>query len=696
MFTKWETDAIQIAIHKREPEKYIDQWHLRMKENKLYFSKEEVLKGLHLLQAIRLTNPSESPNEIFKKADQYSLAASIHDVSKTQEMIKDFSAVELLQEKSKEIDPTVFSLREASDLFLDAVSENNVEGGKLYLEGGVDIHVRQDRALALSVNYALKNSLYHESPDQWQYSDALKHFHTPPECEMMKLLLEHGADPDARNGEIFFEVIQEQNHPVAMILLEAGADATQSSNLALYLAQKNSDYKMMDLLVKYGADKNLLKDYEINKINSLKKVIPDNIKPPGIKGNVGRSPLDKAIATRKELSNYILENLKKEGKILPSSWDKTAMRPHNPVSGAYYTGKNRLWLMYQAAEKGYRDPRWCTFDHASSKGWQIKKGEKGTLCEKYIWEKKVVVTKEDGTPLLDENGNPKMKSVKLEKPYINTFILFNGDQIKGIPEYKPTPLSRDESLNLADSFIHSSQCEIKEVAQDQAYYDPSSDTIVLPLRESFLSTEDFLRTALHEMAHSTGHSSRLDRPMMNFFGTPDYAREELNAELGAIFTKFDLGIEFDTNGYIEERHRQYIKSWISILEEEPAEFFRATTRASQISRYLTENFEHYQELYISTNQIQNAESDDYLEKLNTDFKKNNFSTNQTILNNIKKLNETTGHKHLLIDVNAKFHNLKFLSPDEREIVQELGKELQQQELNRKQAMTQITIAPEPS
>lgn len=91
------------------------------------------------------------------------------------------------------------------------------------------------------------------------------------------------------------------------------------------------------------------------------------------------------------------------------------------------------------------------------------------------------------------------------------------------------------------------------------------------------------------MSHSTGHADRLNRPMMNMFGTPDYAGEELNAEIGTIFTKFDLGIEFEEMRYIEERHKQYIKSWISLFEGDPNEFYKACANADKISHYLIEN-----------------------------------------------------------------------------------------------------------
>lgn len=406
--------------------------------------------------------------------------------------------------------------------------------------------------------------------------------------------------------------------------------------------------------------------------------------------------LEKIIASRKQLVESILGNLKKDNRLLPPNWNKSAMRPQNPVSNVYYRGGNRFRLMNVAIENGYKDPRWCTYIQAKENGWQVQKGAKGVLCEKWILSKEVEEVDSDGKVELDKNGVSKKKTIQLDRPIVNYFIVFNGEDINNIPKLELPSLTRDESFKLAEDFIQSSKCPINEVAQDSAFYDPINDKIVLPLKESFHTTEDFLGVTLHEMSHSTGHANRLNRPMMNMFGTPDYAREELNAEIGTIFTKCDLGIEFEEMGYIEERHKQYIKSWISLFEGDPNEFYKACANADKISHYLIENYEQHQELQHTAEQIENYTSPGYMEKFMAELKSNNFLCSEVILKNIQKLNEVTGHKHQLREIHSKFLNIDSLPDSEKVIVQELGQELQQQAIVRQRLTTRNPIIPELS
>ena len=174
-----------------------------------------------------------------------------------------------------------------------------------------------------------------------------------------------------------------------------------------------------------------------------------------------------------------------------------------------------------------------TFNQAKDKGWKIKSGEKGTLCEKWIFEEKKVI--EDPV-----TGEKETVYEELEHPKVNYFILFNADQVDGIPEKeKKEPLSRDEQLALADQFVKSSVCSVIEGANEtEAYYSPARDEIHLPARDYFYSAGEFLGTAIHEMGHSTGHPSRLARDISGGFGSTSYAKEELVAELSAKASDF--------------------------------------------------------------------------------------------------------------------------------------------------------------
>lgn len=265
-----------------------------------------------------------------------------------------------------------------------------------------------------------------------------------------------------------------------------------------------------------------------------------------------------------------------------SEWNHAALRPQNPLTQVWYRGVNRMRLMVIVAEKGYRDPRWATAKQLVEKGYHIKAGEHGTICEKWIFEKEKKTA--------DEYGNVVKELVQLDRPQVKYFRVFNGEQVEGFPEYV-SPVREEDKTQLGkkiDQIIASSECPIIEAAQERAYYSPSQDKIVLPLRSMFKDEESFAKTVIHEMCHSTGHKDRLNRRMGGSFRSPEYAKEELRAEIGALFTETDLGISLKGEHF--EDHSDYLRSWIGALQDDYNEFFRACADAEQISGYLLANY----------------------------------------------------------------------------------------------------------
>ena len=307
---------------------------------------------------------------------------------------------------------------------------------------------------------------------------------------------------------------------------------------------------------------------------------------------------ERVMEDRKQLVEQIIENMK-AGYVMPKeAWNRGLFKIQNPVSGARYRGSNQIRLCFAAVAKGYTDNRWCTYKQAQEQGWQVKKGAKGVTCEKYIFDKWI---KEENP----ETGEITRKKIELERPMVNTFTVFNAEQIEGIPEQPELePLQEDEITEMVDRFRESSVCPIKETNEGRAYYSPVRDEIHLPLRDAFLDSQSLLATQLHEMVHSTGHSSRLNRPILNQFGTEKYALEELRAELGAYFLQADLGLSFDTQHF--NSHTQYLESWISALANDPNELFRAISDAQKASDYLEERYEREKEIgeeYIAEKEI---------------------------------------------------------------------------------------------
>lgn len=291
--------------------------------------------------------------------------------------------------------------------------------------------------------------------------------------------------------------------------------------------------------------------------------------------------------SRQELVDQLIQKMKDGVSPVREMWDSVSTYglPNNPISGARYQGVNLLRLLIASAVGKYEDSRWMTLKQANKQGYRIKKGAKSVLLEKWVWSK--IVEEEN------ENGELEKKIVKLRNPYVNFFRVFNAEQIDGIgPIPKVIPMEKNEMLKLAEEVIASSQCEIVESMQNRAYYSPKEDKIMLPPRDYFKSQEAFLAVTLHEMSHSTGHPDRLNRPLVNKFGTPEYAKEELNAEFGSAFLQMDLGIKLSDEAIND--HAAYLHSWISVLENDPNELFRAVHNASEISDYLIENYQEYQ------------------------------------------------------------------------------------------------------
>ncbi len=309
------------------------------------------------------------------------------------------------------------------------------------------------------------------------------------------------------------------------------------------------------------------------------------------------NPYQRVAESRKKIVDDILEKIRNGATITSALWSRAAMSPRNPISGVVYRGGNRLRLMDAAIERKYQDPRWMTFKQLSEKGYSVKKGEHGIPLEKWIFSKWV---KEP-----DENGVMVRREVPLDRPMVNLFVVFNGEQVKGFPRYEERKslyeekgkLEVNSNEQIVDAMIQSSECPVHEVAQDSSFYRVNEDAIYLPLRSSFKDIEAFGHVTAHEMIHSTGAVGRLARTFgkRDILGNPDtnYCIEELRAEIGALFLTTDLGIadpEFSvssSSGYVE----YYINHLTKALERDPNILFHAAADAEKASEYLKKNLD---------------------------------------------------------------------------------------------------------
>ena len=269
--------------------------------------------------------------------------------------------------------------------------------------------------------------------------------------------------------------------------------------------------------------------------------------------------------------------------------------PHNPVSGTRYKGGNAMWLAAVANGKGYEDTRWMTYKQAKSVNAQVSKGEKGTRVQYWKFSDRVPKRDENGKPVLGDDGKPVMKTIELERPKVFSAVVFNGEQIEGLPPQEKRQLDWNPQEK-AETILANSGATILHNQNDRAYYSPATDKIHLPGRDQFDSADNYYATALHELGHWTGHSSRLDRDILNPFGSEGYAKEELRAEIASMMLGDELGIGHDPG-----QHVAYVGSWIKALQNDPAEVFRASRDAEKIMTYVLD-LEHSKEQALDQEQ----------------------------------------------------------------------------------------------
>ncbi len=293
---------------------------------------------------------------------------------------------------------------------------------------------------------------------------------------------------------------------------------------------------------------------------------------------------------REEMINSFIDCLKKDTIPWHRGW--SSERPFNAVTNTEYHGANALWLTYNQQAQLYKDPRWCTFKQAQSKGWKIKQGSKGTKIEfwsLYDTEEKRKLTRTEAKQLTNELTAEEFTN--RVKPVSNTYTVFNGEQIEGIPLYeiRKNVLHLDEFLSGRNKLIENMKVGFKE-GGNEAFYSMAEDMIVLPKINQFDNEFEYITTFFHEAGHATGHVSRFNREMPSARGTDIYAREELRAEIASAFAAQTFGIDYTQNKYMEN-HEAYIQDYINVLENKPNELFAAIKDAEKISDYLIEKGE---------------------------------------------------------------------------------------------------------
>ena len=281
------------------------------------------------------------------------------------------------------------------------------------------------------------------------------------------------------------------------------------------------------------------------------------------------------LALFEEVADKLVKQLEKGTSPFQNPW-RNQDQPYNAITGKAYKGLNSLNLTLQE----FSDPRWVTFKQAQDQGWKIEKGAIATTINivQTHYKKDVL---ENGKPVIDQFGNNVKISISLDRPIITSAKLFNGQQIIGIPNLQiGNHESEWKDIKRIESLTKNANIVIRH-GGNEAFYNPIVDTITLPKKNQFEDKKQYYSVLLHEIAHWTGHPTRMNREINGKFGSEEYAREELRAEITSLL----LAKDFKVGSYFNNS-ASYIASWIKLLKDKPFEIYKASSDAERIREYI--------------------------------------------------------------------------------------------------------------
>lgn len=269
-----------------------------------------------------------------------------------------------------------------------------------------------------------------------------------------------------------------------------------------------------------------------------------------------------------EITNRIIEQLEQGNIPWHKPWSGLASGAYNRVSKKPYSLLNQMLLKH--------DGEYATYKQWSDLGGKVRKGEKSEIV--VFW--KILNVEEN------KDGKVEKKSIPLLK-YINVFHVSQVDgiepkDIKAV-EHKPV----EEAEKIKTDYINREHILIKETVSNEAFYSPISDYIQVPCKEQYKDVLEFYSTLFHEMVHSTGHRDRLKRLDCSIkfasFGSEDYSKEELIAEIGSAFLMNHIGIE---SSKTFKNSAAYIQSWLKVLKNDNRFIVSASSKAEKAMKYI--------------------------------------------------------------------------------------------------------------
>ena len=242
--------------------------------------------------------------------------------------------------------------------------------------------------------------------------------------------------------------------------------------------------------------------------------------------------------------------------------------PCNYQTKRPYKGMNLVYTMFSEFASNY----YLTFNQVKKMGGNVIKGSKGTTI--MFWSK-----------FIKEDKETKKQRMLF---FAKTFTVFNEEQIEGIEFESDEQMNEFGTVEAIENLVSGmpNPPEMVTVMQDQAFYTPSRDRVTMPEKGQFNSLEAYYSTLIHELVHSTGHKSRLDREGVNspsMFGSHEYSFEELVAELGAAFI---MGMTGVSNENTEKNSAAYLQGWIKKFKSDKQMLYKAASQAQKAVDYM--------------------------------------------------------------------------------------------------------------
>ena len=307
----------------------------------------------------------------------------------------------------------------------------------------------------------------------------------------------------------------------------------------------------------------------------------------------------------KQVNDIVLEGLKRDGMKWFMPWKPgEEFQPMNHSTKTYYKGFNIFMLNAVMTYERYEFNQWLTYKQCKANGGQVKKGEKSTQVyfwkigyfdqktEKYLSDKEI--KKANLSEKIEVNGRTQNRYKKtFSVRYYNVFNVAQCDGIEpiGFDQSEITKVNEPikDADDLAKSYVDRDGKLRLEHIQDGAFYNVAKDIVNMPKLESFVDSDSYYKVLFHELAHSTGHKDRMDRKSLtevSYWGDNTYAKEELVAEISAMYISGMLGLDPKDS---DENSIAYIKGWCKHLSDKPKECLYAMQQATKVVSYIQGN-----------------------------------------------------------------------------------------------------------